>query len=766
MPNVTTKTPADLPRPRGLSIVAWACLMALMIAAAGSIGSESGADTATTVLALLDTWLRAAWAPALFVVAAFGLGRMFDRWTRGSAEYRAIRLTLGLSLALTVVHGLGVLGLLSTATAFGLVAIGLFLLLSRGALQVEWRAAPKARAWSLLLLVPVAIGVAASASPPGWLWASEFGGYDVLSYHLQLPQEWLRTGRVRPVEHNVYSFLPSYLETTTVFLGKLTLAPIDAAQGHGLTAGSGWRAVMPQVLHFMLTLCAAWVIGRVAAAMVRACLRSAPAPRSGETDEPDGPSGRSGEADGLSGASLDGAQHRREADRAERFAAWVAGLLVLATPWVLVVGTLAYNEMAVVLLGASAMLVAIDGRVGPRARGVLCALIVGTACGCKPTALLFVAPPVGVLLLAHVPGKQVPMVLLLGVLAGVLTLSPWLIRNEIATGNPVFPAMAGAFGPGHYDTGQLARYAGAHEYHGSLLDRFRLLVWTDPASDPNSPTVARFRGLSNPQWFVLAPFGVLGMVVLSARPRGRKLAVWLGLGLALQLGAWLALTHLQSRFLLPCVLTLCPAIAAALAVGIQSRLAAVWVGIAAVLAQTAATGAIFTEQHGGQPNLRLASGTAIDTGRPPEPAVLAAVPSAFVNAMLPADSTVYLLGDATPFYYERPVVYNTTYDAWPLGQAIRDAPDSPEAWSESLQEQGITHVLVSLTEMGRLAQSGWIDPSITPERWLEWLQTLPNPIMAWPEGSAPPLRVLYRLDHADQPPSPAAPSLITGSPSP
>jgi len=176
-----------------------------------------------------------------------------------------------------------------------------------------------------------------------------------------------------------------------------------------------------------------------------------------------------------------------------------------------------------------------------------------------------------------------------------------------------------------------------------------------------------------------------------------------------------------------------------------------------VLAQTAASGVIFAGQHefSGGPNWRLASGTSIDTGRPPDPAVLGAVPSAYVNTVLPADSVVYLLGDATPFYYERRVVYNTTYDAWPLGEAIRRDPGSPETWSQTLRERGVTHVLVSPGELGRLTKSGWIDPAITPERLVEWLQTLPRPIMAWPPGSDKPVRVLYRLDHASRASEPA-----------
>ena len=51
----------------------------------------------------------------------------------------------------------------------------------------------------------VAVLLVAACSAPGWLWASEFGGYDALSYHLQLPKEWLHLKKITTLDHNVYS---------------------------------------------------------------------------------------------------------------------------------------------------------------------------------------------------------------------------------------------------------------------------------------------------------------------------------------------------------------------------------------------------------------------------------------------------------------------------------------------------------------------------------------------------------------------------------
>ncbi|MEZ6319149.1 MAG: hypothetical protein R3B49_10435 [Phycisphaerales bacterium] len=71
--------------------------------------------------------------------------------------------------------------------------------------------------WAWIVAVPIGVLVVACASPAGWLWDSEFGGFDALAYHLELPQEWMqRAGRVWPVDHNVYSYLPSYVEAAYV----------------------------------------------------------------------------------------------------------------------------------------------------------------------------------------------------------------------------------------------------------------------------------------------------------------------------------------------------------------------------------------------------------------------------------------------------------------------------------------------------------------------------------------------------------------------
>ena len=52
--------------------------------------------------------------------------------------------------------------------------------------------------------------VVAACAAPGWLWQTEFGGYDAMAYHLQLPREWFEQGRITTSTWNVYSAMPNY----------------------------------------------------------------------------------------------------------------------------------------------------------------------------------------------------------------------------------------------------------------------------------------------------------------------------------------------------------------------------------------------------------------------------------------------------------------------------------------------------------------------------------------------------------------------------
>ena len=80
--------------------------------------------------------------------------------------------------------------------------------------------------------------IVACTIPPGLTWAVEAWGYDVLSYHLELPREWLAIGRMTGLEHNVYSYLPSLAEAGYMLIGAMRGSVYDAIYAAQLFHGS------------------------------------------------------------------------------------------------------------------------------------------------------------------------------------------------------------------------------------------------------------------------------------------------------------------------------------------------------------------------------------------------------------------------------------------------------------------------------------------------------------------------------------------------
>ena len=102
----------------------------------------------------------------------------------------------------------------------------------------------------------------------------------------------------------MYSYLPGYVESAFVHLSVLMRAPVS---GHpmGLVAGEGFGVVSCQLLVAMMGILAAFLVGRMVAGLFSDAEES----------------------------------HKRG------LVAGIAGVLFLSTPWVMVTGSLAYNEM-------------------------------------------------------------------------------------------------------------------------------------------------------------------------------------------------------------------------------------------------------------------------------------------------------------------------------------------------------------------------------------------------------------------------------------
>ena len=727
----------------------------------GAVGQGPGGSALVGILTVVSVALHAGLFAGAYVLGSIGLGRLPLALVPRLSPHRLwLQPALGVGYMLFLSHLLGCLGLLSgddltpRIVAWVPIVLGIVLLLhqlTRGDLVPErWSPLP----WVAVFASPsLATLIVAAANPPGWLWESEFGAYDALSYHLQLTKEWA-VGGIEPAAHNVYSFLPSYVESAYLHLGQMMIAVPSGVRSESvidrMVGGDGTWVYACHYLHAMLGVLAAIVCGRGAWA-----------------------------AAAVSGAT----------GPVAKLAGLAASIVVLGTGWTVVCGSLAYNEMGVVLLAAAALLLCFDlnpggepgsatGRLWPRT--LLIGLLVGLEVSCKPTALLLVGPSVGLLMLAMLPRRQWPAAILAGSIGGAAAIAPWLIRNALVAGNPVFPFAAGLLGSGHWSAEQLARYIAAHGFDGSLGQRLALLF-----SD---------RGWLNALWGATPWLALASLFVALRAARTRRSALAVRGGLACGLVAWLFFTHLQSRFLVPLLapmsLLLGLGIAAAMpaARGPNLRAGALaYVFLLVLLCLPWLPVAAFLSQRGGQPNALLIGGVAEFTGalradeldpsldEAERRATLHAVgPFEYINVAItgepvppgrgssPRPSAVYLLGDATPLYYlsatGRPdagVIYHTTWDTSPLGDAIRAAPDDPAAWTASLLARGIGYVLVNPDELYRLAEKDrYFDSDITTERVRGWLadpRSGCEVVRTWPApgdsatSPARPGRILVRL---------------------
>lgn len=649
----------------------------------------------------------------LYLVGAVGLGRVFRPLHRGGSHPLAMQSASGLALSLWLSH------LLAWQGAFGghagpLVALAVPCVgLALGAHQLfvflrggGWE--PSLPGISPLLALPAGIMFGAALFAPGWLWDSEFGGYDALSYHLQLPAEWLTLGRLAPLHHNVYSYLPSGVEAAFMHMGAMWF-PGSAAGD--LTLDEGYRVYGCQVFVACAALQGAWLIGCAASSVAARCA---------------GPTG--------SGP--------------------IAAGLALATPWFVVTGSLAYNDVFVLLFFGAALLAA--ARALPRDQshdglrlGALVGLLVGAACIAKPTSILFVAIPVAITLALWTPPRRWHSLAAACLTVGLVMLVPWLVRDYQDSHNPVFPFAAGIFpnstgGTGAWPAEQVARFARSHAFSGSWSDRLRLLILPD-VHDPAGP---RQRGLLHPQWGAFFPLVGVCSIIGLARPAVRRVALVLMSLVFVQLSLWLVFTHIQSRFLLPLIVP--GAALCAVAIGGVSppgrRGVSRVVGVGAVLVQACFTVLVFTGQHQGRPGVFFPGGVEYDTGadfkwtqrtRTPEQSrdeLTSSPPARFCNIALPATSTLYLLGDGTPFYYTGHIVYNTTYDPWLFGTVARTSTN-PDDWTRALRAKGITHVLINFSEIDRLTRSGFIDPDVKLADVERWAHASAEFVRDWPDGS-------------------------------
>ncbi|MCH8967368.1 MAG: hypothetical protein IID43_06785, partial [Planctomycetes bacterium] len=362
--------------------------------------------------------------------------------------------------------------------------------------------------WLLLLVTPfLTMALLVSLVPPGFLWQEEGAGYDVLEYHLQLPKEYFEQGRIAYTPHNVYGSFPANVEMLYLLSMILRGDPYDGAA----------TAKCVNMMLAVLTAFAAYVAGR---------------------------------------------------ERSHR--AGIVTCVVIATAgWLTYLCGVAYVENGMLLfamIAAAALLRAMaqtekDAGVpgsepaggtpasAPATRAWIrtAGLMVGLSCGCKYSAVLLVGLPLFVVVgLMRFPslGARVRACSIFA-LFGLLGFAPWLIKNTVMTGNPVFPLAHSVFDayPSGWGETEARHFAESHTpdpEESALTDRLSLL-WSRIPGDP----IQRF----GPLVFLLAGFRLIS-------GRCNRTDVLLFIALVVQVLGWMLGTHLYARFAVPMLVPL------------------------------------------------------------------------------------------------------------------------------------------------------------------------------------------------------------------
>lgn len=474
-------------------------------------GEASGGGLAAGPEFLSQRIAPVAQAGALLILAAsMGMcfaGPLLSGCVLRPLEYLVIVAGTGLSLLSSWTLLLGVVGQMNRAALFAPLAltlpVGGFLL------RRWWQSRPLSMAWaryeesgilrwvmtlvSMLMLGWLLLG---AISPPT--------DFDVREYHLQGPKEWLQSGSISFLRHNVYTSFPFLSE-------MLSLAAMICAGDWyaGVLSGKLLLAVF-QLLSFcsVLAISERWLGRKVSP---------------------------------------------------------LAGLIYITSPWTLRISLIAYAEGALsCYLTISLLLILVLNSKLREQQTVLpwlvAGVLMGSAMASKYTGLLQVIIPLCVVcvvqflkLIRDAPRgterrERLRQFLAAGsmVLVGILlACGPWLLRNWSDTGNPVYPMAYQVFGGAEWNPALEERWQRAHgapeheiwRLPGHLLDVGIRNTWVSP---------------------LLLMLGFPGLIFLRRSPVLVSIAAIVGWGFFM----WWALTHRIDRFwvpLIPLIAVICGA---------------------------------------------------------------------------------------------------------------------------------------------------------------------------------------------------------------
>jgi hypothetical protein len=447
--------------------------------------------------------------------------------------------------------------------------------------------------------------------------------FDVLEYHLQGPKEYYQAGRIGFLPHNVYTSMPFGVE-------MLHLAAME------VMADWWWGGLAGQLLVALFAPAAAVLIAATAL--------------------------RVGSAR----------------------AAWFAAIVYVSTPWIYRLAVIAYVEGPLCFYHAALIWAAVRGlwdrSISRRSIWLLIGLLAGCAMGCKYPALISAVIPLGALSLFDCKRSRSVAPLLCYVLGWGVVMGPWLVKNVIDTGNPVYPLANSMF-------------------HGRYWYQARETKWTN-AHGPKSVTgkelvnsLVDVAGRSDWQSSLYLALGPLAFLRRGSRP-----ITWVLWGYVAYLFAtWWLLTHRVDRFWLPLLAPL--AVLAGLGADwARNRAWSILLGTIMTITLVTNLTYISTALAG----LNDWTGDLVSLRRDGTASWNESLAS--LDSGLPPNAHPLIVGQAAVFHLYRSVAYNTVFD--PEIIELLASGKSDQEFHEELRKRKLTHIYVDWEQIHRHTQPG------------------------------------------------------------
>lgn len=393
------------------------------------------------------------------------------------------------------------------------------------------------------------------------------------------------------------------------------------------------------------------------------------------------------------------------------------------SPAIIVFSAIAYVEMALtfyLFLALCLFLIYVGVDPGESRHrilyAVLCGGVCGLAAGCKYTGILFGIVPLCVFIFLHnlfVTGITFKTKILFGMrdatifyVSAVALLLPWLIRNMILTGNPVFPLMYSIFGGRGWDAAHAAMWDKAHAPGPISLTEFGGSFWEAVLNSPLMPILA----------FLFIPLLIL-------RPRAiTSPARWMLSYIVVYCALWFFFTHRVDRFLAPML----PVLAVLSALGFAAWQEG-WVGkalkwvVALCLAFTIYQGFILGSNlgaftvglHPGEKERFFCDHTDFYD-------VYQTIQFVNQNVKDPK-AKILFFAEARAYYCDVDWLAPTVFNTNPLETALRECA-TPHETAEKLRKWGFTHLLVNWIEFQRLHKTYGAFVNFPFEKWARFQQ--------------------------------------------